>query len=115
MTIELPPPDTKHWTARRKAAVVEAVRIGMISLQEACLRYSLSIEEFLSWLRAFEKHGVYGLRTTRLQVYRDVGDSRGQGRGRAAAAGKAGRSRPRTDRAWRIDSTPSGLTRSWVS
>ena len=30
--IELPPPDTKRWVARRKAAVVEAVRMGQISL-----------------------------------------------------------------------------------
>ena len=73
VSTELPPPDTKHWTMRRKAAVVEAVRIGMISVQEACLRYELSIEEFLSWLRAIEKHGVYGLRATRVQIYRDKG------------------------------------------
>jgi hypothetical protein len=45
---QTPPPDTKHWTVRRKAAVVEAVRVGMISLQEACLRYDLSVEEFLA-------------------------------------------------------------------
>ena len=55
MAIELPPPDTKHWTVRRKAAVVEAVRIGMISVQEACLRYGLTIEEFLSWQRTIEQ------------------------------------------------------------
>jgi hypothetical protein len=73
VSIELPPPDTKHWTMRRKAAVVEAVRIGMISAQEACLRYNLSIEEFLSWLRAIEKHGVYGLWATRVQIYRGKG------------------------------------------
>jgi hypothetical protein len=73
VAIELPAPDTTHWTARRKAAVVEAVRTGMISVQDACLRYELSIEEFLSWLRAIEKHGVYGLRATRVQIYRDKG------------------------------------------
>jgi transposase-like protein len=73
VTIELPPPDTTHWTARRKAAVVEAVRTGMISVQEACLRYGLSIEEFLSWLRTVEQHGIYGLRATRVQIYRDKG------------------------------------------
>jgi hypothetical protein len=72
VTIELPPPDTKYWTVRRKAAVVEAVRTGMISVQEACLRYNLSIEEYLSWLRAIEQHGVYGLRATRVQIYRGI-------------------------------------------
>ena len=70
--IELPLPDTKRWTVRRKAAVVQAVRIGMISLQGACLRYALSVEEFLSWQRAVERHGIPGLRVTRLQIYRDT-------------------------------------------
>jgi hypothetical protein len=70
MVIELPPPDTKRWSARRKAAVVEAVRIGMISLQEAYLSYGLSVEEFLFWQRAVERHGIPGLRVTK-QFYRD--------------------------------------------
>ena len=73
VAIELPPPDTKRWTARRKAAVVEAVRIGMISVQEACLRYGLTIEEFLSWQRTIEQHGIPGLRATRVGIYRDKG------------------------------------------
>ena len=68
MAIELPPLDTKHWTVRRKAAVVQAVRIGMVSLLGACLRYGLSVEEFLSWQRAVEQHGIHGLRVTRLQI-----------------------------------------------
>ena len=72
VTIELPPPYTKRWTARRKAAVVQAVRSGTISLEEACLRYGLSVEEFLSWQRAVEQHGIHGLRVTRLQIYRDT-------------------------------------------
>jgi hypothetical protein len=49
-----PPPDTKRWTIRCKAAVVQAVRIGAISLLGACLRYGLSVEEFLSWQRVIE-------------------------------------------------------------
>ena len=79
MAIELPPPDTKHWTVRRKAAVVEAVRIGMISVQEACLRYGLTIEEFLSWQRTIEQHGIPGLRATRVGIYRDKGLGKGGG------------------------------------
>jgi hypothetical protein len=69
--IDLPPPDTKRWVARRKAVVVDAVRSGAISLEEACRRYELSVEEFLAWQRAIEAHGVAGLRVTRLQIYRD--------------------------------------------
>jgi hypothetical protein len=67
---ELPPPDTQHWSARRKAAVVSAVRDGRISLEEARRRYQLSPEEFLAWQRAIDTHGVGALRVTQLQVYR---------------------------------------------
>jgi len=55
---DLPPSDTKRWVARRKAVVVDAVRNGAISLEEACRRYELSVEEFLAWQRAIESHGV---------------------------------------------------------
>jgi Protein of unknown function (DUF1153) len=68
-TIDLPSPDTKRWVARRKAAVVTAVRSGAIDFEEACRRYDLSEEEFLTWERGIEKHGVAGLRITRLQIY----------------------------------------------
>ncbi len=66
----LPAPNTKRWVIRRKAEVVAAVRGGLLTLDEACERYSLTTEEFLSWQRAIEKHGLAGLRTTRLQDYR---------------------------------------------
>lgn len=68
----LPPPDTKRWVARRKAVVVEAVRAGFIDLEEVCRRYNISAEEFVAWERAIERHGVPGLRVTRLQIYRDT-------------------------------------------
>ena len=66
----LPPPDTKRWVIRRKAEVVAAVRAGVISLEDACKRYTLSVEEFLSWQRLVDSHGLPGLRVTRLQDYR---------------------------------------------
>ncbi len=72
---ELPSPDTKRWVVRRKAVVVQAVRSGSISLQEACRRYNLSVEEFLAWQRAIDRHGIPGLRVTRLQIYRDTDDT----------------------------------------
>jgi Protein of unknown function (DUF1153) len=74
--LDLPSPDTKRWVARRKAVVVHAVRSGAISLQEACRRYKLSVEEFLAWQRAIERHGIPGLRVTRLQIYRDTDEMR---------------------------------------
>ncbi len=68
---DLPPPDTKRWVIRRKAEVVAGVRSGLLTLEQACTRYTLSVEEFLSWERLIDKHGVRGLRATRIQQYRD--------------------------------------------
>ena len=70
-TDDLPPPNTKRWVVRRKAAVVAAVRVGRITMQEALRRYQLTEEEFLSWQRTFEAHGLPGLRATRVQQYRE--------------------------------------------
>lgn len=72
---DLPPPNTKRWVIRRKAEVVAAVRSGLLSLEEACGRYKLSVEEFLSWQRLIDRHGMRGLRATRLQEYRAVSDA----------------------------------------
>jgi len=72
----LPAPDTKRWVARRKAVIVNAVRNGALTLEEACQRYQLSIEEFHAWQKAIDAHGVAGLRVTRLQIYRDAPPTR---------------------------------------
>jgi hypothetical protein len=48
---------------------VGPLRAGRITLEEA-LRYQLTEEEYRSWERAFEQHGLAGLRSTRLQQYR---------------------------------------------
>jgi hypothetical protein len=61
---DLPPKDTKRWAIRRKAVVVAAVRGGLLSLEEACERYKLTVGKFLSW-----QHGLPGLRATRIQDY----------------------------------------------
>ncbi|QJE72621.1 DUF1153 domain-containing protein [Aerophototrophica crusticola] len=71
LTLEdLPPPDTRRWVTRRKAEVVEGVRQGLITREEALARYQLSEEEFQSWERLIDRHGVSALRVTRLQDYR---------------------------------------------
>lgn len=67
---DLPPVTTKRWVIRRKAEVVAAVRGGLLTLEEACARYSLTIEEFLSWQKAIDQYGMPGLRATRVQHYR---------------------------------------------
>ena len=70
---DLPSPRaTTRWTVRYKAAVVEAVRSGRITLEEACQRYKLSVEEYRAWEQAVERYGVPGLRVTRLQIYRET-------------------------------------------
>jgi hypothetical protein len=66
---DLPLPDTKRWVIRRKAEVVAAVRGGLLSLEEACSRYALNHEEFLSWQNCIDRFGLAGLRTTRIQFY----------------------------------------------
>ncbi len=67
---DLPPAATDRWVIRRKAEVVAAVRGGLLTLEEACERYRLTQEEFLAWQKAIERHGMPGLRTTRIQHYR---------------------------------------------
>ena len=55
---DLPAPGTKRWVIRRKAEVVAAVRGGLLSLEEACARYTLTVEEFLSWQYSIDQHGL---------------------------------------------------------
>ena len=69
---DLPPAGTKRWVSRRKAEVVAAVDGGLISLEEACQRYALSVEEFLSWQRAFDRLGQKGLRATKARDERSL-------------------------------------------
>lgn len=73
LTLEsLPAPDTQHWVIRRKAEVVAAVGGGLLSIEEVCERYDLSLDEFMFWRRAVERSGMYGLRVTRLQLYKEL-------------------------------------------
>lgn len=73
LTLEsLPPPSTTRWVIRRKAEVVAAVARGLLTVDEACERYSLSIEEFTSWQRAVDRSGMQGLRVTKIRHYRKL-------------------------------------------
>jgi hypothetical protein len=62
---DLPPTGTERWVSRHKAAVVAGVDGGLISLEDACRRYAMSVEEFLSWQRAYDRYGQSGLRATK--------------------------------------------------
>ena len=67
---ELPALNTRRWTIRRKAAVLQALHSGALTFDQALERYALSVEEIRAWERDLERHGLYGLRATRLQIYR---------------------------------------------
>jgi hypothetical protein len=68
----LPPPNPRRWVSRRKALVITAIRDGLLTVEEACARYSLSIEELTTWQWLFERNGTAGLRVTRTQEYRSL-------------------------------------------
>jgi hypothetical protein len=73
LTLEaLPPANTTRWVARRKAEVVAAVTGGLLSAEEACERYCLSVDELTSWQRAMKLSGMRGLRVTQTKYYRDL-------------------------------------------
>ena len=68
----LPSPETRRWVIRRKAEVVAAIQGGLLTFDEACERYSLTLEELASWQRNVDRSGMQGLRVTRIQHYRDI-------------------------------------------
>src|SRR4051795_7508991 len=82
---ELPSP-RQRWTIRRKACVVEAIRGGWVPVEEACRLYSLSAEEIIAWERDIDRYGVPGLRSTRVQIYRET--DRARCTGSMTAAGR---------------------------
>jgi|GEM_PF-973052 len=69
---DLPPDDTVRWVPRRKAAVLAAIAENRITLEQACKRWRLSVEEIRLWDRAMRQIGVHGLRVTRVQIYRPL-------------------------------------------
>ena len=68
----LPPPNTSRWVVRRKAEVVAAVNGGLLSVDEVCERYNLTVEEFAAWQRAVDRSGMPGLRVSRIQHYKSL-------------------------------------------
>lgn len=67
---ELPPADTCRWDSKRKAQIVEAVRAGVLSIEQATDTYDMSIEEFLSWQLLYERYGANGLTVKHAKKYR---------------------------------------------
>ena len=73
----LPPLDTVRWLPKRKAALVRALQAGLLTIDEACARYSLSIDELAAWQRELARDGQGGLRVSRIQARRNVRPERG--------------------------------------
>jgi hypothetical protein len=74
---DLPSPDTKRWVVQRKAEVIAAVRGGLLSLEDACSRYALNSDEYLTWQHCIDRFGLAGLRATRTQFYLNVARPKG--------------------------------------
>ena len=54
------------------AELVAAVNGGLLTVDEVCERYGLTLEEFAGWQRSIDRSGMPGLRVTRIQHYRDL-------------------------------------------
>ena len=65
----LPSPD-QRMTPNRKARIVDGVAARELPIEAALERYGLTAEEFHTWQRKLDRHGVQGLRQTRAQQYR---------------------------------------------
>jgi hypothetical protein len=91
----LPSPNTRRWVASRKAAVVAAVRDGMVTMASALHRYQITEEEFLSWQRAFESYGLPGLRATFIQQYREAAPAARPDSGPHTTQTRSGAPKPR--------------------
>jgi len=69
---DLPPADTRRWVASRKAQVIKALAVGLMTREEALERYELSEEELDFWFEAVARHGVKALKVTKIQKYRQL-------------------------------------------
>ncbi len=67
---DLPSLSTTFWVSRRKAEVLAAIDGGLLTVDEACERYRLSLEEIVAWRRSMADAGVAGLRITKDHRYR---------------------------------------------
>ena len=67
---DLPTSHHVRWVVGRKAELIAAIRGGLITMEDACERYRLSAEELATWSNSLERHGLCGLRCTKLHLYR---------------------------------------------
>lgn len=63
-------PPTGRWTARRKEAVVSALRWGRVTRDQVINLLGVGDEELTTWQARLNRHGQAGLKTTKLQGFR---------------------------------------------
>lgn len=51
--VSLPKSVQTRWIPRHKKQVVQAVCCGFLSLRDACQRYKLSTDEFITWWKVY--------------------------------------------------------------
>jgi Protein of unknown function (DUF1153) len=111
---DLPSPETQRWSIRRKVEVIAAVRGGLLSMEEACSRYALDIEEYLSWEYCIDRYGPPGLRATLIQFYLPNGERKVAGRAcgskATASAMRESPSDPANGRYFTVGGLGSGFT-----
>ena len=70
---DLPPAHGVRWTPLRKVDLIAAILGGVITLDEAKVRYALTTEELSEWRRGLAAGGVRGLKATKRVCTRKEG------------------------------------------
>jgi hypothetical protein len=64
------PESTGRWKPPRKEQLLHEIATGALTRAEALEQYGLSADELAEWQKAYDAHGLPGLRSTRSQMYR---------------------------------------------
>lgn len=54
-----------RWVMQRKIELLTAIRTGTLTVEDACRKYRLSMDELLAWRDALNRYGPNGLLATR--------------------------------------------------
>ena len=57
----LPKSQSIRWSMRRKSEVLNAIRCGLLPIEDARNRYAISMDELISWQMAIRRFGPEGL------------------------------------------------------
>jgi transposase-like protein len=65
---DLPQSDGRRWSPSLKAIVAQAIKRGVITMDEAAARYHTDARELGRWIALLDQHGVGGLRADRFEL-----------------------------------------------